>query len=994
MNDVPIARRAAQAAVALLFFSASFAAAQDDPLEDIGDEAPQEEAPTEDAPAEEAPPSDIPPAEEEPAPAEDVIDPDAGVPAEEEVLDPDGGVPVEPAPEEPAGEDMVVTGSRIRRSNFAQPAAVQVMDRKQLTESGATNMTDVAKNMTINAGSNLNTDVSTGTAGAAQFNLRGLGVSSTLVLLNGRRLPLLATTLEDGSSFVDINSVPLGIIERIEVLKGGASAIYGSDAVAGVVNILTRKRLDGFEAHAGYQTTDDMDHDEWDVSLLGGAQGERTRVLGAVGYFRRSPLAAADRDFTQNNRNVSQLGWPSAFLQYTPTGGVRQIEVPNPDPATVMEKPTVLAPVSYRDPGCGTVPRSAPAAGALQFCGFNFNDYFMLMIDEERANVYSSLEHDIGDHTMAFFEATYARSRSSRTQSPSYPLLLPVFVPADHPYNPTGDRLRWYGRVAGGLSPPYVTTYDSDTLHTAAGVGGDFGFASDDLSEWTWELAGTWSGNRYQVFTQDVLTDNLQDALNSCGEDDDPADCWNPFSFGPANSQTLVDRITGELRGKTDATLTTAGLDFTGPLFELPGGDMSIAFGGQMRFETAQSNPDHDSNQEAYVFLVGGPDWQADRQIAAAYAEMLFPFVRGFELQTAGRFEKYSDAGSSADPMLGISWTPATTFAGPEAAQAAKVRLRGTFSTAFRAPSLLQMHGAFTELSEIRSTAPNPVFTAIRSFGNEDLTPQKSTTFTAGFDWAPVNGLYFEGDYWNYNYRELISKESAQRKVTEDLMTMADPDIVWDDASGLPTRINVRFINADEVSTHGIDLSAMYRSNFGAEAGTFSFGAGGSYVLGYYIPQSTVPTALQDEEFLSCDAAPVMGAAPPSSANCDVAGSRNIATFPKPLPRLRASFPVGWGLSGHNVSLNTNFVSGYRDDADTNPSPTAERYRGIAPMVTLDLQYSYKIDWDEHIATTFRVGVTNLLDTPPPTLTAGLGYDVYTHDPRGRLLYVRLVQEL
>ena len=985
MNDVPIVKQASLIALALMLVTAGIAAAQQDPLGDIDDEAPGDEAP-----AEETPPEDAP--EEPAAPPEEAVDPDAGTPEEAplEEVDPDAGVPGEEPiiePEEASGgEDMVVTGSRIRRSNFAQPAAVQIMDRKQITESGATNMTDVAKNMTINAGSNLNTDVSTGTAGSAQFNLRGLGVSSTLVLLNGRRLPLLATTLEDGSSFVDINTVPLGIIERIEVLKGGASAIYGSDAVAGVVNILTRKRLDGFEAHTGYQTTDDFDHDEWDVSLLGGAQGERTRVLGAVGYFKRTPLMAGDREFTNNNRNISTLGWPSAYVQLGPTG----------------------APVgTYRDPGCGSVPLSMPIdGGALPFCGFNFNDYFMLMIHEERFNVYSSLEHDLGDHTMAFFEATYARSRAERTQSPSYPLLQPLFVPADHPYNPTGNRLRWYGRVAGGGSPPYITTYDSDTVHTAAGIGGDFGFASDDLAEWDWELAGTWSGNRYVAHTQDVLTDNLQDALNSCGPDADPADCYNPFSFGPQNSQAIVDRITGELRGRTDATLSTVNLDFTGPLFTMPGGDysggdVSIAVGGQLRFETAASNPDQAANQEEYVFLVGGPDWQADRNIAAAYAELLIPPVRGMELQAAGRFENYDDAGSSADPMLGISWTPATTFAGPEATAPAKVRLRGTFSTAFRAPSLLQMHGAFTELSPITTVngmgTPSTVYTSIRSFGNDELTPQRSTTFTAGLDYAPVKGLYIEADYWNYNYRELISKENAQALVTADQATMMNPSIAWDADSGIPTQVNVRFINADEVSTHGIDASVAFRSNFGAEAGTFSVGAGASYVLAYLIPQKTVTSTLWDEEFLDCDAPTATPGMVPEGAQCDAAGVRNIATIAKPLPALRASFPVGWELSGHSVSVNTNFVSGYRDDNSTStaaPPVPDSRYRGINPMVTLDLQYSYKIDWDENIATTMRIGVTNLLDTPPPNLAFGLGYDVYTHDPRGRLLYVRLVQEL
>src|SRR5262249_33473465 len=153
----------------------------------------------------------------------------------------------------------------------------------------------------------------------------------------------------------------------------------------------------------------------------------------------------------------------------------------------------------------------------------------------------------------------------------------------------------------------------------------------------------------------------------------------------------------------TDVELTTAGLDLNGPLFKLPGGDLAIAFGGQVRRETVKYDADHDGNQENYVFLIGSQDYTAARKIGARYAELVMPFFRGFELQGAGRVESYSDSGSALSPMAGISWTPATSFMGDEASPASKVTLRGTYAQAFRAPSLVQMNGNLTELASLQN---------------------------------------------------------------------------------------------------------------------------------------------------------------------------------------------------------------------------------------------------------------------------------------------------
>jgi iron complex outermembrane receptor protein len=939
-------------------------------------------------------PPETPPAEEqseepEEAPAEEgkaEAAPSEGQAAEPATAAP----PVEaPAAAAEASSEVVITGSRIKRTSFAQPSAVEVIDRKALTKTGARNLGDIVRQMDINYGSDVNTDVSSAAGGTSQFNLRGLGLSSTLVLLNGRRLVQAGTASLEGESFVDINSIPLAAVERIEVLKGGASAIYGSDAVAGVVNIITRKQFNGFEGHIGGSTTSKFDQQDWEVSLLGGASTEHTRVLGMVSYYGSNPLQAPERDFTSKGSNVSTLGWPSAYLPLVPP--------PMRNAAGKFEN-------GYRDPGCGMVPLSAPvpnwetdATSALPFCTFNFNPYFDLILKSQRVNTYAKVEQDVGDHVTLFFEGAYAGSRVQRRQSPSYPILQTVVVPADHQYNPLGVPLRWFGRPLAGNAPPALYYTDSDTLHTAAGIKGDLGAASGaKLSQWDWILQGTWGRNRFHNELYDTLKAPLQNALNSCTPTTDPAECWNPFYSGPPNSQYIINKVTGALNSEVYSELTTASLDLSGPIATLPGGDLALAFGGQLRRESIVSNQDHDSEQENYLFLIGSPDYSADRKIGAVYGELSIPLVSGMEVQAAGRFEHYSDVGGSFNPMAGVSWTPAQTFIGDDAPLISQVRVRGTIATSFRAPSLLQTYGVQTALEPIYpyttdsmgnvSAAGSAVYNAVRTYGNPNLKPQQATAITAGLEWEPLQALRFIGDYWRYDYQDYIVKESAQQIVAADAdcnVTPAtcDPRITRDPA-GSPTRIDARFVNAAAVKTHGIDAALTYRSDFGAHAGLFAFGLSGTYVLSFEIPESQVIPSLRDENFISCN-----------GKYCDVAGLRNGVNFARSIPRLRSTASIGWGLGGHTANITAHFISGYKDDADVDPGP-AEHYNNIDAFVSLDLQYGFRLDEGDGTATTFRIGVTNLFDTPPPFVKANFGYDPTIHDPRGRVLYARLVQEL
>jgi iron complex outermembrane receptor protein len=973
--------RSCTAAALLLLLGSSTAVAQDDPAADLpADDLAPEEAPP-DAPAEPQEIPDVAPAEGEVGTeASTGVEGGESVAAEGELQEvPEVGLS-EPMTAEPKAEgDIVVTGSRIKRSNFAQPSAVAVVDRKTLQLSGANNMAEVARTMNINYGSEVNADVSGGSTGTAQFNLRGLGLSSTLVLLNGRRLVQSAALAGDGSNYVDINTLPMQMVERIEVLKGGASATYGSDAVAGVVNVITRRNYDGFEAQVGGQTTDKLDQHEWDVSLVGGAHSETSRVMATVAYMKREPLLADDRDFTHNGKNTSQIGWPGTYLPVGANG----------------------APIAqgFADPGCQMVPLSmntpGPPVQPLPFCSFNFNSYYMLVLDEQRINTYATVEHDISDHTMVFFEGGFARNNATRILSPSFAILQPTFIPADNQYNPYNQRLRVYARLLGGNAPPLRQTYNSDTLHTVAGISGDFGGLSDGkIGEWEWEIAGTYDTNRYRTRLPDQLKGPLQNALNSCNPASDPANCLDLFYGGEPLSQPLVDKITGEVDVTGETELTTLNADINGPIVKLPGGNLALALGTQVRREVASSFSDHDSNQFQYIFLLGSDNFAAERKIYAGYAELSLPFFEGFEAQAAGRLENYSDVGSAFNPMFGISWTPAQTFEGDAASQASKVRVRGTFAQSFRAPSLLQTNGSQTALERLFASQPdmmtgalmrptNATFLPVRTVGNPNLDPQTSTAITGGLEWSPVVGMLIQADYWNYDYKKIIVKEAAQTLLDKDFAAanpmnpLGNLAVHRDPLNRIPNQVDTSFINASSVMTHGIDLELAYRDAwFGPDAGVFSVGLGGSYVLAYKIPKDQAAAVLQD-----C-----------SGDTCDVAGVRNKTNFARPIPRMRATLPLTWALDGHSAGVIGHFISGYKDDEPQ--VPEVDTFPDVDAYFSFDLQYSYRIDEGDGQGTTFRVGVLNIANAYPPVLNTPLGYDTEVGDPRGRMVYGRIIQEL
>jgi iron complex outermembrane receptor protein len=262
---------------------------------------------------------------------------------------------------------------------------------------------------------------------------------------------------------------------------------------------------------------------------------------------------------------------------------------------------------------------------------------------------------------------------------------------------------------------------------------------------------------------------------------------------------------------------------------------------------------------------------------------------------------------------------------------------------------------------------PRSIYRAVRTLGNPELKPETSAALTAGIEWRPTKGLTAELDYFRYDFDDLVIKQSHQQLVDADFDCNIDDPSTCDprvrrDPRGSVQQVETAFVNAPSVITDGIDLNVFYNSDFGANLGTFSFGGTGTYVLSYDIEVEGVMI--------------------------EAAGNRNFANPARPIPRLRMNFPLGWHDDAHSAGVVVHFIGGYDND-----DPTRENDASVDPWVTIDLQYGFRLDEGDGMATTFKVGLVNALDSDPPALDAAYGFDVFVHDPRGRLIYGRLTQE-
>jgi iron complex outermembrane recepter protein len=952
-------------------------------------DAPTPDAPTPDAPIPDTPPdagSAVPP--EPPAPDASEVPTVLPEPAAA-----DSAVPlVEPEPASVSSEvaagslrlpdddaDIVVTGTRIQpKTSFGQAAPVQVVDRKLLQQSGVTNLADSVQYLTVTQGTGAQGGVvgGQGTAAvsaASAINLRGLGVGATLLLLNGRRVNPSANGT-NGIYFADLSAIPLAAIERIEILKAGAAAIYGADAVGGVVNVITRRNWDGARLELNGKTTTRTDLTEYTASASFGASSERGRVMAAMSYFQRDELELSDRYDLGERKYVNTYGYPSSFYGL----------------GSAMTAPSMAL---KADPACGEgldsalserVPVPLGPTGAGEQCQSSYGPWMSLLSNAERANVFSSAEYDLGDHVSVFAELGVSRYRGDNVV-PTFPIVAqyPV-VPADHVDNPFGEPLLYIGRPQ---NEKLILTASDDTFRTVIGIKGDLGgLEGDALDDWTWELSASFGVSRFRRTVADNLLDAVQSALGQCSDPNMLENCFNPFysavdGTGTPNSQTVLDRLAGRQLELADHALQIYNAGVTGSVLPLPGGDLGIAFGAEIRREWRVTEFDHDAHELRYGFLFGNTDATADRDVYSGYLELRLPFVAGIELQAAARLERYTDTdASSLSPFAGLTITPSELLgrdATPPAAR--RLQLRANASRAYRAPTIFNTYPGFLTLPLPLVFMGQPIYIPVRQTGNEELEAENAVTFSGGIVWSPIQELSLTVDVWRYDYENRIEYDNPQQIIDqyEANLPAGPDDRVVVSATGAPGSVVSRAINvAGSVVTSGLDFDLAFSFDAPA-AGQFRLGLQGTYTFVYDMPRHQVGNSVPDAE---CEGDSRRSA-------CHLAGKRNFNNAAPSLPRFKANIPLTWRLDGHAVGVIGHYISSYEDDLEPNRDGSLQ---DIPAWFGLDLQYAYTLADVVGEELTFMAGCENLLDNLPPTVNGNASYyDEEVHDPRGRMVYVK-----
>jgi outer membrane receptor protein involved in Fe transport len=824
-------------------------------------------------------------------------------------------------------------------------------------------------------------------------NLRGLGVSSTLVLLNGRRQTQSAAATDRGENFVDTSSLPpLIAFERIELLKDGATALYGSEAVAGVVNFITRSNFQGFDLELGVQGIDGHPQEDQQISALYGVGNDRTHLLAAFAYLDRDPLTTYDRRLSTTADDLSQAGMPGSFLVPSLPGnpafqsvwtaafdsngnGVADFVEPTLGlPAVPGAQPPVFADqnctaIAAQDPK--VVPNIAVAVPSpigtipIGLCEFDFGEFYSIVPEERRASAYLELTHALRGGIEGKLELHIANNDASRNNSPSFPFAAFPTVAATHPDNPYGTDVRFIGRIIGAGGTAIESVHESDTTRFAGSLRGSINDA------WLWEVGAQLSENDFFVQAPDVLVDRFDLAIRGFGGAGcDPATgtagvapCayFNPFGSaltgaGTRNSAALFDDLIGFESFDAHSELTTVEGFVTRQFGELGGGPWGLAVGAQYRADELSYDYDANANRDNFLFLIGNPDFGDERDIRATFVELELPLADTVNLQVAARYEDYGEI-DSTDPKVTLLWRPTLD-----------VSVRGSVGTSFRAPSLFQAFGTQTTLAElIDPNVGSPQFFPVRTQPNPAgtaLAPEEADVVNFGVSFSPLESLDVGIDYWSFDYTNVIIEQNPQAILNAAALgdSQAQAQVVRDAASGLLLRVDSFYANASALETDGFDLSIAYELELQGGA-TLRTGADATYIASYELFD-------------------------PQAGRVDGAGRRNFANFGTSTPDWRVNTFVNWQRDRHAVNVFVRYIDSYLDDeVELGQGPAF--FQKIASQVTLDAQYSLTLRAAAAPQLTF--GAINLFDEDPPRVATSGGYDSKVHDPRGRLWYAKAV---
>lgn len=841
-------------------------------------------------------------------------------------------------------DEVIVTGTHIRGGAPIGVVLITI-DRAEIDRMGYGTVQEVVKSLPQNFGGGPSEDTGLGleafqnTARSSGLNLRGLGAGSTLILVNGRRM---APGGGEGR-FTDVSSIPLTAIERIDVLPDGASAIYGSDAVGGVVNFILRKDYDGAETRARFGAVDAGGLEEHQLGQALGTEWGSGQGLVSYEYYKRDALRMSARELT-------------ASMDLRPFGGTDRRDLLS-NPGTIAIGATTWAIPPGQD-GTALDPQTLVAGTSNRE---NLNESRDLLPEQQRHSLVASVRQDFGAAWTTFADLLYTRrdalllsAHDGRTMTVTS--VNPFYVNPMGGTGPISVRYRFTDDLGRSHQDIEVQTY-SATLGASVVI----------ADQWSLTLSGSYSGEEVEQIQDTVSTT----ALNAALLDPNPATALNPFGDGSNSNPATLEGIRAKSAFDSTSDFTFVTVIAEGPLFSLPGGDLRLALGSEYReqeFGSINSSPG---------FL---RETDFSRDVAAAFAEFRAPWVDSrnrragierLELSIAGRYERYSDFGDALTPRVGIDWSPVGALS-----------VRGAWSRSYKAPNLADLTEVFNNATILSMPDPqtgtnSPVL--IWAGKNRDLQEERATSWTLGAVFNPLSlpGLRLEANYFDIEFEDRIEQlainltllsnprfaslitrnpSAAQR---EDVCARSPVLVGINSTQCLTAPVaalaDVRVRNTALTRNRGVDLIAGYE--FDTAWGQFDLQLNTTYLL--------------DFEQALLDVDPLV---------------ELVDTVTNPL-RLRGRASLGWRRDGFGATLFVNHIGAYRDTANV---PNRE----LGSLTTLDLQLGYESHsrdyWLADLSVSFNV--QNVFDEDPPFFnnSAGVGYDRENADLLGRFFSLQI----
>ncbi|TVQ46515.1 MAG: TonB-dependent receptor [Gammaproteobacteria bacterium] len=873
-------------------------------------------------------------------------------------------------------DEVVVTGSRIVRRDMDSVGPLTTITQDDIAAVAPLGIGQILQSLPA-AGVSLNSNGTQGTSfGVSSANLRYLGSvegsgNRTLVLVDGRRW-INAVGGRGFRDFVDLNTIPMGIVDSVEVLKDGASAIYGADAISGVINIRTRRDVDGLEATFTGGQTSRSDGRNLGLQLVYGNQFERSSILLSANYVDVEPI------FTTDRRLTTRTSVPLTSPPVSPRG------------LFALPGLTTGAQRLTRIPGAaGTAPGDFRLA-SLPDDDFNpLAQGLYLGGPSERIGLFGRVTSELTSSTTMYTEALFNRRQSSQLFSP-FPLNITgaqgYTIPADHPFNPfdvdfaggTNLRLqRWLDDVGNRSN-----NQDVKTLRVLTGFEGNVNVFSRD---WLWDAFGSYSQNEATFISlNQVVFDRIALALGP--NDRCVANNCVPLNIFGTITPEMADYIRQTARDEHRTTMINAGFNVTGSLVELPAGPLGVASGVEFRRETGLDRPDEGVNLPAQFVTTnrtsGAPrdGTSGSYNVKEAFLEFDIPLLAdtpGFnrlDLSAAVRHSDYSTFGSETTSKLGLAWRPIED-----------VLLRGTWSEGFRAPSILELFQGGRETNfpaidpcngggaGLPGCAGVPTTYNQANFGsglirgltggNPDLLAETAETVSVGLVLTPrfVEGLSFSIDWFKIDIEDAIAFRSAQAILSACAnQGGANCNLVQrDPTTGEVLRLLQSVSNFAAVEVEGVDFTVRY--GFTTPIGDFTTVFDASRLIHFInkVPQPDGSVVVEERAGL---------------------GDRARST----LPHWKGTGSLRWSQGPFEAGWRGRYI-GSSTDVPNNPV-NGGRHGSI---IYHDLQFVYNLDQFDASVT---LGIDNVTDRSPPASRANapINFDIYTYDARGAHWYVRL----